>query len=413
MSARSFTIEQETDVVARYQAGESSIKISKSYGVDKSTVLECLKRSGVIRRTNRLYSDAEEKSIALIYSVGNVPAMRIAMAYNTTASFIFGVLDRQGVASRGNYIFSAEEELEIAKEYSKNKNANIVAKKHGCDRETIRRVVVRNGMEVLGSAEANAARRTFDTDGDKKVKELYESGLSMDSIRKIFGARNRRPVINSLKRSNTNIRDGRLHHFNEEFFDDLSDEHSAYWLGFIYADGYVGRNSLVIGLGIKDTDHLRLFQRDISSTCELKSISDGQGNPNREVSLALNSAYMTSRLRELGIIPFRGHFDKTLRHLPEQSYRAFLRGFMDGDGCISKNYSISFVGQPDILSWVKGVICSQAKASEAVTIRKRKNANLHDISWGGKSQIPRIVEYIYDGATIWMQRKRSVADGWQ
>lgn len=413
MSTRSFTAVQEADAVTRYQAGESSIKIAKSYGVDKSTVLECLKRNGITRRTNRLYSDSEEELIALIYSVGNIPAMKIATAYNTSTTFIFGVLGRQGVASRGNYIFSAEEELDITDEYSKTKNTKIIAEKHGCDSGTIVRIVRRNGMDTPGRVEANAARRTFDVAGDKKVKELYESGLSMESIRKIFGTRNRKPIINSLKRSSTDIRDGRIHHFDDEFFDDLSEEHSAYWLGFIYADGYVGRNSLVISLGIKDTDHLRLFQHDISSTCELRSISDGQGSPNREVSLAMNSAYMASRLKELGILPFRSHFDMTLRHLPEQSYRAFLRGFMDGDGCISKNYSVSFVGQPDILSWIKGIICSQAKASDAVTIRKRKIANLHDISWGGKNQIHRIIEYIYDGATIWMQRKRDVADNWQ
>ena len=33
--------------------------------------------------------------------------------------------------------------------------------------------------------------------------------------------------------------------FNENYFDIIDDEHKAYWLGFLYADGYVSKNSNV------------------------------------------------------------------------------------------------------------------------------------------------------------------------
>lgn len=45
---------------------------------------------------------------------------------------------------------------------------------------------------------------------------------------------------------------------NQNFFDDIDTEEKAYWLGFLYADGYNNekRKEVKIRLAIKDEEHL-------------------------------------------------------------------------------------------------------------------------------------------------------------
>jgi len=62
----------------------------------------------------------------------------------------------------------------------------------------------------------------------------------------------------------------RKYNFNEHFFDNLN-EQSSYWLGFLYADGYVRMKDGKSGelrLKLKDTDktHIELFLNNLE--CE-------------------------------------------------------------------------------------------------------------------------------------------------
>ena len=58
----------------------------------------------------------------------------------------------------------------------------------------------------------------------------------------------------------------RTYQVNDNFFSNLS-EKSAYWLGFIYADGYISKteNCIRITLSDKDEKHLLKFKEDIES----------------------------------------------------------------------------------------------------------------------------------------------------
>lgn len=67
----------------------------------------------------------------------------------------------------------------------------------------------------------------------------------------------------------------RKYNFNEHFFDGLN-EQSSYWLGFLYADGYVRMKDGKSGelkIKLKDTDksHIEKFLNDID--CFRKKIN--------------------------------------------------------------------------------------------------------------------------------------------
>lgn len=65
----------------------------------------------------------------------------------------------------------------------------------------------------------------------------------------------------------TQSENARKHSINECFFESINSEKSAYWLGFLYADGYVSSNGNRIALGLcnKDYDHLQKFLNDIEA----------------------------------------------------------------------------------------------------------------------------------------------------
>ena len=76
-----------------------------------------------------------------------------------------------------------------------------------------------------------------------------------------------------LKNEGVEIKNlSRVHYFNENYFEKINNEHKAYWLGFIYADGNIAlrkRNqkvkSKVLDISLKEEDkkHLCKFKNDI------------------------------------------------------------------------------------------------------------------------------------------------------
>jgi len=64
---------------------------------------------------------------------------------------------------------------------------------------------------------------------------------------------------------------------DDTFFEEINTEEKAYWLGFLYADGYVRKrkgSELRLKLSTKDLSHLELFKNTIKSTNTIKNIED-------------------------------------------------------------------------------------------------------------------------------------------
>ena len=128
----------------------------------------------------------------------------------------------------------------------------------------------------------------------------------------------------------------RKYKINEHFFDELN-EKSSYWLGFLYADGYVRMKDGKSGelkLKLKDTDkgHIEKFLKDIGCQKEVKCGVDGNS---KFCSVTVYSNLLVNKLFELGC-----HNNKTqkirLPTMDEKWMPHFVRGYFDGDGSISK-----------------------------------------------------------------------------
>ena len=102
----------------------------------------------------------------------------------------------------------------------------------------------------------------------------YKNGLSLRKIQAKYHV-NRNNISKILKENNIQIRTqvitSKKYFADETFFDVINTEEKAYWLGFIYADGYIttkrnnGNQSLGITLSKSDKEHLEKFKRSIKS----------------------------------------------------------------------------------------------------------------------------------------------------
>jgi hypothetical protein len=204
----------------------------------------------------------------------------------------------------------------------------------------------------------------------------------------------------------------RKYNLNEEFFENLN-EKSVYWLGFLYADGYVRmRRSGELKLKLKDTDssHIEKFLKDLNCNSPMKF---GRYENSSYCYVSVNSNKLVKSLVELGC--FQNKTQKIrLPNITHDLMNHFIRGYFDGDGSISrvKNRPNSFVIS----------ICSNNKFIEDLynffkfgTIQKFENYAI----WTANKidDIKFFRDFIYKNNETFLERKliifNSIDDGYE
>lgn len=132
--------------------------------------------------------------------------------------------------------------------------------------------------------------------------------------------------------------------YNDNYFNSIDSSEKAYWLGFIYTDGYVTEktNRFGIELNIRDYKHLQCFLDCIDSnmlirTRERKNKFENQRtNILQSCSILINNKQLHDDLIKLGVFPNKSLTISfpNVELLPKEYIFDFLRGVIDGDGSI-------------------------------------------------------------------------------
>jgi hypothetical protein len=138
------------------------------------------------------------------------------------------------------------------------------------------------------------------------------------------------------------------------FFETINTKEKAYWLGFLYADGYLveypNRAEIRLKLAIKDEDTINKFCEILQLNRSKKEyLTDEAGN--RQVMIRFTCRKMSNSLIKHGM-KFRK--SKTIQYpkLPSSVLElAFLLGYYDGDG--RRNTTIISSGSIRFLKQVK------------------------------------------------------------
>jgi len=136
---------------------------------------------------------------------------------------------------------------------------------------------------------------------------------------------------------------------------------SAYWAGFILADGNVTRNSslLQIALNKADESHLLKFCQAIELEGELTP-------DNSCVRMSVSGKHICHSLADnFGVYPRKSNMCVFPEQIPQHLWSHFIRGVFDGDGSVScgkyvnknleqkYNLIINFTGSIELLNFLK------------------------------------------------------------
>lgn len=247
--------------------------------------------------------------------------------------------------------------------------------------------------------------------------KAFINGMSSDDVQKKYGICYA-SIYNAIKKYNLpyNKTYGRSIFFNEHFFHNIDTEEKAYWLGFIFADGSIIKtsknmdkyNRLSICLSKKDEHHLEKFTNAIEYPKDnIKHANCSNLGEYPQSYVRINSIALVDDLISLNCNPnktFTPSFPSN-KDIPSNLIRDFVRGYFDGDGCISgkvKSPLFEITSELYAIQQLQDILMNSCNLSKT---KLRFCRNSYTLRYGGTNQIKKIFHYLYDGATVFLERK--------
>ena len=124
---------------------------------------------------------------------------------------------------------------------------------------------------------------------------------------------------------------------DEFYFNEINSIDKAYWLGFLYADGCVHSNDNSISINITDLEHVQKFQTALKATNHKITITQDNRFKNAKplYQFSIRDEQLHKDLIKWGCVPQKSLLIEKIPNIPRDFVSHFLRGYFDGDGCIS------------------------------------------------------------------------------
>ena len=172
----------------------------------------------------------------------------------------------------------------------------------------------------------------------KYIIEQYEyKEIPITSIAKKFGCSDA-SVRRLLTINNVQIRNKSLQR-NSDYFENIDSRDKAYWLGIMYSDGCVcerKNGTCSISLEMIDKEHIEKFRDALNAVDHKISTKKHEGFENAKLSYSIHiyDKKMAKDLINLGCVPRKSLSLSSIPNIPQEFIYDFIRGFVDGDGCI-------------------------------------------------------------------------------
>lgn len=227
-----------------------------------------------------------------------------------------------------------------------------------------------------------------------------------------------KPIYRILRENNIKIRDdiekSTKNTYDKDYFEVVDTEDKAYWLGFIYADGYVafpkvGSNKLGISISVKDEHHLAKFKKSIQATHKIRRYKANTCyNSQDYVRIELCGNKIVEDIGRLGVVKSKTTLLNfpTEQQVPISLLRHFIRGYLDGDGSVMINKKgylvVSFVGTREFLEGLAEIF--QVQHLKLSQRHKDRDVNNYELRITGRKAIS-ICEWMYKDSTVFLERK--------
>ena len=254
------------------------------------------------------------------------------------------------------------------------------------------------------------------------IIKLYKDNLSIAKIYRLLKENNiticKKRISKILTSNDVKLRTlseaATKYEVVSDFFSTIDTEEKAYWLGFMYADGYVTGTKIVgCKLSTKDEEHLIKLRNILSPTKPLyyDETSQGFGNNTKSVALILTNRNLFKDLVSKGCIQNKSKLLTFPNEniVPKELIHHFIRGYFDGDGSVTAGINpkghirilIGIVGTESFLSEIRKALSLE----DTKYLYKYKNKDIHELKVGGTNVVKAIYDFLYKDATVFLERK--------
>ena len=214
----------------------------------------------------------------------------------------------------------------------------------------------------------------------------------------------------------------RKYTLNENYFESVDTQEKAYFLGYLMADGYNNqkRNVIELSCSKKDVEILEGLNHLIGSNKPIRFVKS-KGIESYRIDWC--SRKLCDDLASLGCVQaktFKLKFPKIRCDL----VRHFIRGYFDGDGCISFSYSamdncfgnhfasvITIVSTLDFCNYLKEYFMENLQLKSTICCRHPENNNNNrTLHISGNNKVVRLMEWMYRDSFVFLKRKREKFD---
>lgn len=250
--------------------------------------------------------------------------------------------------------------------------------------------------------------------GNLKMKDVYEKYEVNQNAMDYFFAEKGYVKRSTLRKENIKI----------DIFNPVNTPEAAYILGFYIADGCLNGNKFVITLNEKDKEILEKIRDYMSPITKLiykKETINKQGIVSHPMySFAFACKEIVNCLENLGLGKNKTYLSKSIKNVvPKELMWDFIRGYWDGDGCISssnvtknvKETSYNYINigftiiskDPDILNEMNEFFIEEGINTHVYP----DNKGNYLVGTHSKSEVEKIYNKLYNSSNLFMERKRA------
>lgn len=170
-----------------------------------------------------------------------------------------------------------------------------------------------------------------------------------------------------------------------------------------------------VSIKISDIEHLEKLKIALNTETPIHTYEVKQGYKigTQYCRLIIADIELVDALMSHGCIQQKSNILLPPTGIPNSLRRHWIRGFMDGNGSISvtktqkiDSYTIRFTSTDDVLNWIMDILIDDNIITRRYPFSKRKPEHVvSSFEFGGNYLSKKYCDYIYDGATVYLQRK--------
>lgn len=209
--------------------------------------------------------------------------------------------------------------------------------------------------------------------------------------------------------------------FDNTVFECIDTEEKAYWLGFMFADGYVTAkgNTVCLAISKNDEDHIQKYSDFLKYSKPYRILKNGIKNDGTQlyrVEINVGDTKLREDLIKCGCVPNKSLIlkfpNKEIFKNPE-IIKHFVRGYIDGDGSLglykgrykSKIEYLQIIGTKDFLEGIE----KECGIKGYISLKHPETGNtITYVLKYTNNKAFKVIEYFYENSTIYLTRKYNI-----